>query len=126
MDYELLYKTFNIPALSLEIASRIKRIAKHGTHQAKLTKIIQEGPAVKVEFTTPEGESILHSFRLDNPNTEMQFFELLIALHESIEGGYKSMKFEEIVERHKDESYQIYFGFDSDGFEICSIMGRVV
>ena len=86
--YDLLNKTFDLPALALEIASRIKKEASCGVYECTVNKVNRNGYKVEIEFKTDIGEFITARFDLMKEFGARGYYEMMGAMGGKTDGKY--------------------------------------
>lgn len=75
--YDLLNETFDLPALALEIAQRIKKQASCGIYECVVSKASHNGSNVEIEFKTDDNEFITAKFNLMKEFGVREFYEMI-------------------------------------------------
>lgn len=78
--YDLLNETFDLPALALEIAQRIKQQASCGIYDCVVSKAVRNGYVVEIEFKTPDNEYITVKFDLMKEFGAREYYEMMGAM----------------------------------------------
>ena len=75
--YDLLNETFDLQALALEIAQRIKKQASCGIHECVVSKASRIGYNVEIEFKTEDNEFITAKFDLLKEFGARAYYEMI-------------------------------------------------
>lgn len=78
--YDLVNETFDLPALALEIAQRIKKQASCGVYECVVNKASRNGYEVVIEFKTQDNEYLTAKFNLMKDFGVREFYEMLGAM----------------------------------------------
>lgn len=81
--YDLLNETFDLPALALEIAQRIKKQANCGIYDCVVNKATRNGYDVLIEFKTEDNEYLTAKFNLMKDFGVRAYYEMMGAMGRS-------------------------------------------
>lgn len=81
--YDLLNQTFDLPALALEIAQRIKKQANCGIYECVISKATRNGYDIVIEFKTKDNEYLTAKFNLMKDYGVRTYLETLYAMGKS-------------------------------------------
>ena len=75
--YDLVNETFDLPALALEIAQRIKKQASCGVYECVVNKASRNGYDVVIEFKTQDNEYLTAKFNLMKDFGVRGYYEMI-------------------------------------------------
>ena len=86
--YDLLNETFDLPALALEIAQRIKKEASCGIYDCVVSKTTRNGYDFLIEFKTDSGDYITAKFNLMKEYGVRGYYEMMNAMNNRTDERY--------------------------------------